>query len=102
MTQLDQAAPAAKLSPRGAFRAAYMLHLAKAHNASPETYAWSVEELPAIVDRMVAALARGDANIDSPAIKAACKTCGFKPGIARIRQFLACNTWDGVAAAVSP
>lgn len=71
-----------------------MLELAKQHAAKPDVYAWPTEELPVIVDKMLAALARGDASIDSPAIKAACKLCRFKPGIQRIRDFLACETWE--------
>jgi len=82
------------MTPKIAFRSAYMLHLAKAHNANPAAYVWPVSELPVIVDRMMAALETGGANIDSPAIKAACKTVGIKPGIARIRAFLASNDWN--------
>ena len=67
------------MTPKTAFRAAYMLELARQHNANPSKYVWPVSELPAIVDKMMAALERGGANIDSPAIKAACKACGFKP-----------------------
>lgn len=81
-------------TPQTAFRAAYALYLAKARNDKPESYAWPIEELPTIVDKMLVALARGGANIDSPAVKAACKACRFKPGIQRIRDFLTCTTWE--------
>jgi len=81
------------MSPKEAFRAAYALSLAKQHHAKPEQYAWPITELSTVVDKMMAALERGGANIDSPAIKAACKACHFKPGIQRIRDFLALETW---------
>ena len=77
------------MTPKEAFRRAYMIELARQHALKPETYVWPISELPTIVDKMLAALERGGANIDSPAIKAACKTCGFKPGIQRIKDFLA-------------
>ena len=81
------------MKPREAFRAAYALELARQHHAKPEVYVWPIEELPTVVDKMMTALARGGANIDSPAIKAACKMCKFKPGIQRIRDFLALEEW---------
>lgn len=87
------------MTPKEAFRAAYALELARQHNAHPETYLWPVENLPAIVDKMMAALERGGANIDSPAIKAACKACKIKPAIGRIQKLLACATWaDAIQA----
>lgn len=82
------------MSPKEAFHSAYALHLAKARQEKPDIYVWPVEELPAIVEKMMLALARGGANIDSPAIKAACKMVRIKPGIARIKMFLACDTWE--------
>ena len=81
-------------TPKTAFRAAYALELARQHPANPAGYAWPVTELPTIVDKMIAALERGGANIDSPAINAACKTCKFQPGVARIKAFLTCATWE--------
>lgn len=77
------------MSPKEAFRTAYMIELARQHALKPDAYVWPISELPTIVDKMLAALERGGANIDSPAIKAACKACGFKPGIQRIRDYLA-------------
>lgn len=82
------------MTPKEAFRAAYMLELARQHNAHPESYAWPIETLPEIVDKMIAALERGSANIDSPAIKAACRMCKIKPGIARVKALLACADWS--------
>ncbi len=87
------------MTPKEAFRAAYAIALAKARNERPESYKWPVEELPAIVDRMMAALERGSANIDSPAIKAACKACKIKPGIARIKALLGCANWEAAILA---
>ena len=77
------------MSPKEAFRRAYMIELARQHALKPESYVWPITKIGTIVDKMIAALERGGANIDSPAIKAACKACGFKPGIHRIRDYLA-------------
>lgn len=82
------------MTPKEAFRSAYMLELAKAHKSNPAAYVWPIEQLPVIVEKMMNALERGGANIDSPAIKAACRVCKFKPSIARIKVFLACDTWE--------
>jgi hypothetical protein len=82
------------MTPVEAFRASYALNLAKARHAKPDVYAWPIEELPIVVDKMMVALTLGRANIDSPAIKAACKAVHLKPGMARIRDFLACKTWE--------
>jgi len=77
------------MTAKEAFRKAYMIELARQHALKPEIYVWPISELPTVVDKMIAALERGGANIDSPAIKAACKVCGFKPSIQRIRDYLA-------------
>lgn len=81
------------ITPKAAFRAAYALHLARQHKAHPEQYGWAIEELPVVVGRMMDALEQRRANINSPAIKAACKMCHFKPGIQRIADFLASPDW---------
>lgn len=81
------------MTPTEAFRASYALNLAKQHAAHPLDYVWPIAELSIVVDKMMTALARGGANIDSPAIKAACKSVHLKPGMARIRDFLACATF---------
>lgn len=82
------------MTPKEAFRAAYALHLAKQHALNPGVYSWPVEHLPEIVNRMVSALEKKSGNIDSPAIKAACKMVMIKPGVARIAEFLKCETWE--------
>ena len=81
------------MKPAEAFRAAYALELARQHKAHPEQYAWPIESLSEVVGKMMDALARGSANINSPAIKAACKACRFKPTIGRIKDFLAAEEW---------
>ena len=82
------------MTPKEAFRAAYALHLAKNHAANRDKYVWPIEELPTIVERMIAALEMRAALLDSAAIKAACKMVKIKPGVQRIADFLKCETWE--------
>jgi hypothetical protein len=46
------------------------------------------KEVPKTVDRMIEAMKRGSANLNSNAIKRACKKLGIKPTIGGIKTFL--------------
>lgn len=70
-----------------AFRAAYAEKLADAIARHPEDYAYGPDKIPSVVDKMVPALARGDAHVGSAA-KAAARACGAKPTVAGIHAFL--------------
>lgn len=74
---------------RELFRARYEQELrAQRPQDTTGAYSWSIERLPEICDLMVAGLAKGSANKDSPAIKRTCKALGVKHTYAGIQEFL--------------
>ncbi len=53
-----------------------------------EMYAYTVDEVPAVVHRMMPHFGTGGCNINSPAIKATCKSLGIRHTIKAIKEFV--------------
>lgn len=70
------------------FKAAYVRHLKQCVRDFPGVYAWRESESEAVAARMLAALDRGDANINSHAFKRTCKEMGIKHTRKAIAEFL--------------
>lgn len=81
------------MTPKEAFQAAYALHLAQQHHKHPDQYLWPIEDLSKVCEKMMTALEKGSANIQSPTIKTACKTCHIPHKIKAIQAFLTSNQW---------
>jgi len=54
----------------------------------PEEYAWPIENLEAVCERMVAAVERGSFNKDSRSFKLTCKALGIKHTYKAIVEFI--------------
>lgn len=54
----------------------------------PDEYAYSLEEVPAVVERMRVAFAKRSYNKDSRAVKACCKVFGIKHTYTAINHFI--------------
>jgi hypothetical protein len=61
----------------------------------PENYAYSVNELPQVLERMRAAIERGSFNKDSPTFKRTCKALGIKHTYKAIDEFILTLTLTG-------
>jgi hypothetical protein len=75
------------LTPRERFARAYRETLSRYVREQPEEYAYSLDQVPVVVEKMVASLATGRASL-GPAVNAAARACGIKPTQTAIRQYL--------------
>jgi hypothetical protein len=64
---------------REAFKALYRECLTQAHAQFRSDYAWPSEQIPAVCERMFAAMYKGSFNHDSPAFRLLAKRLGIKP-----------------------
>jgi hypothetical protein len=71
------------------FGAVYRVELERAVKEHPEEYGWPVENVPVVVDRMMAAIRAETFNKDSRAIRATCKAFGLKHTYKALRAWLA-------------
>lgn len=67
------------------FRVVYGEELKRAVSEHPEEYAYGVERVPVVADRMVAALKAGNADVKSRAVKATCKRLGIKATVGSVQ-----------------
>ena len=74
------------------FKQVYTEELTKAVRDNPKEYAWPIENVPVVVDKMMAALVAGTANKDGQAIKATCKRLGIKYTYKGIKEYFAADT----------
>lgn len=56
----------------------YREELANAVRDYPNEYAWPIDQVPVVADRMVDAMKRGSYNKDGRAFKATCRRLGIK------------------------
>lgn len=70
------------------FRELYLVELERVVREYPEEYAYSIDTVPAVVDRMMEAIRKWTFNKDSRAIKATCKLLGVKHTYAAMRAWL--------------
>lgn len=71
------------------FMAVYKPALAICHEAYRNEYAWPIEELETICDKMRAAIISGSYNYDSRAMKVTCKTLHIKFNRRNIELYIA-------------
>jgi 2'-5' RNA ligase len=76
-------------TPKARFQEVYERTLRAAHKQFPERYKWPIEQVPAVAQRMAEAMAKGTANMDSPAIKAALRELGVKQTRKAANEFFA-------------
>lgn len=69
------------------FKTAYLAMLKAAVEKNPQDFVYGPEGVPACVEKMLPALARGGALV-GPAVKAAARKCGIKPTAKAIKAFL--------------
>jgi hypothetical protein len=72
---------------RERFRAAYEAALVKAIEKNPGDYMSTADEVPVLVEKMMASAAHKNANL-GPALKAAARAVGIKPTMTAIAEFL--------------
>ena len=70
------------------FETLYLSFLVVDMDKSPERYHYSKEKAPDVARTMVESMKNGCANVNSPAIKATCKTLGIKPTLTAIKEHL--------------
>lgn len=70
------------------FMEVYRENLIKAHNESPQDYAWSLADLDLVIERMTRAIEKGSYNKDSVAFKKTCKELGIKHTYKDIDSFI--------------
>lgn len=70
------------------FMDAYVPALHEAVQKYPEMYAWPIENVPVVAERMKYAIVRGSFNHDSKAFKITCKNLGIKHTKTAIKQFV--------------
>lgn len=75
------------LSRRELFAQAYRETLSRYVREQPHEYVYGLEQVPAVVDKMVKSLAEGRASL-GPAVNAAARACGVKPTQTAIREYL--------------
>jgi hypothetical protein len=71
------------------FAEVYTRRLAAEVAAHPEEYGYTVAEVPAVVGKMVAALAKGSANKEGRAIRGTCRELGIPYTYAGLRTYFA-------------
>ena len=69
------------------FTSVYTEKLTDAVREHPDDYFYPESEVPRVVVKMVASLARGEARI-GPAVKRAARACGIEATAKAIREFL--------------
>lgn len=69
------------------FRREYAEALVRMVEKHPEQYAYPASDIPRVVEKMLAGMAKGEASI-GPAAKAAARKCGIRPTVGAIRAFL--------------
>ncbi len=69
------------------FRRAFVDAMTRAIAKNPAEYAFGVEHVPEVADRMVDALAKGKACL-GPSARAAARACGIRPTLSAIRIFM--------------
>jgi hypothetical protein len=72
-----------------AFMEAYEPSLREAVLKYPVNYAWPIENVPVVAERMKAAIERGTYNYDSHAFKITCRKLGIKHTRTAINEFCA-------------
>lgn len=70
------------------FKFIYTIYLKRCIQTMPEAYAWSIENLPVVLERMNAALDNGSYLKDSPAFKLTCKALGIKHTYTAISEYM--------------
>lgn len=75
------------ISHRERFARAYRETLARYVREQPEEYAYTLDQVPIVVDKMIASLAKGHASL-GPAVNAAARACGIKPTQTAIKEYL--------------
>lgn len=60
------------------FGSAYTKELTKSILKTPDAYAYGVEKVPQVIDRMLMAIEQGDFNV-STTLRRVCKTLGIRP-----------------------
>lgn len=70
----------------------YSSNLKKAVETRPDLYAWPIENLGTVIDKMRGAFERGDYGIEGLAIKWTAKEIGFKPTRTNINNYLTATT----------
>lgn len=70
------------------FRAAYEATLAEQVKANPSKYSYGADRVPGMAQKMTAALAAGNGDIQSPTVKAVAKALGIKPTVGAIKAAL--------------
>lgn len=71
-----------------AWRAVYEQELLKAVQIHPEEYAYGAAGVPAVVDKMLVAFARGSFNKEGRAVRQTCKALGIKHTYQEITRWL--------------
>ena len=79
-------------TPRARFLEVYTRTLRDAVKKYPERYTWPIENVPTVAEKMTVAMARGTANMDTPAIKNALKELGVKATRKAVEEFFAGKT----------
>jgi hypothetical protein len=75
------------LTPRERFARAYRETLARYVREQPDEYAYTLDQVPIVVEKMVASLSQGRASL-GPAVNAAARACGIKATQTAIRAYL--------------
>lgn len=76
------------MSKLDTFMEVYERHLRAAHKADPGIYAYPESEIPTVLVRMRAAIAKGSMSKDSPAFKRTCKELGIKHTYQAIAEYI--------------
>ncbi len=69
------------------FQDTYRQALAECVQSFPGEYGYPLAEVPAVCDRMFAAIERGSANFNGRAFRETAKRLGIKPTAKAIREF---------------
>jgi hypothetical protein len=72
---------------REKFARAYRETLSKYVREQPHEYAYTLDQVPIVVEKMVTSLANGRASL-GPAVNAAARACGIPPTQRAIKQYL--------------
>lgn len=73
--------------PVNRFREVYSRKLTEAVKINPKEYAYSVNAVPVVAERMIAALIQGTASI-GPCVRATCRELEIKSNIESIQGYL--------------
>lgn len=70
------------------FAEVYRAHLAAAVVSHPEEYAWPIENVPTVADKMIDAVRRDSFSKDGRAMRATFKALGVKHTYTALREWL--------------